>query len=132
MDGGMGEEFSIDRVLARVEHAIVIMTWPIDDFAQPASRFLTRLAFPWPWEAIARKTLATIHERYNAALARLVEEEKNGRVTIIAPKTSPVGGRLLRSAFDMDPVRIKRVMREGYRAAMRKLRSNPHLFPLGT
>ncbi len=127
MDGGMGQEIPITHVLAHADHAIVMLAWPRTERADPVSRWLARLAFPWPWEGIARRTLYTIHERYNATIEVLLEEERRGRVTIVAPDRMVVGEPFLKNHFDTRPDRILRVIRHGYRAAYRALRNHPLL-----
>lgn len=128
MDGGMGEEIPIDHVLTHAAHAIVMLAWPRTERAEHPPHWMVRLAFPWPWQHVARRTLYTVHERYNASIAKLIEEEERGRVTIVAPDRLVIGGEpFLENHFDTRPDRIMRAVRHGYRTARRALRNHPLL-----
>ncbi len=119
-DGGVSDPIPYQKAFRDgVSHLIAILTRPTDEVRQPEKH-------RWLYSRALRKYPALIraldlhHSRYNQQRAELLELEKQGLVTILAPKDLYGLKNTTR-----DPERLKQLYEDGYADAERLLKDHP-------
>lgn len=112
MDGGISDSIPLEESFRQGNDKVVAVLTRPREYRKKASRLIPLMKLKYGRYPNLIRALSQRAERYNLTLQRIAEEEKAGRVFVIAPMGSLEIGRTER-----DPAKLKKGYQEGYYVA---------------